>query len=97
VLSVDTVPRGITKQKYVTAERRALQSIARQTIQTFESFAHVGRSHGQINPCRRTEAKHGYILSSACTNRCSVTLSKPALTAILLPPAQLPACSLSGK
>src|SRR5215471_18816421 len=48
----------ITKQEHMATERRALQAIAHQTIQAFESFAHIGRSHRKIDPRRWTEAKH---------------------------------------
>src|SRR6266852_4332330 len=36
------------------AQRLALQAVTHQSKQSVESFAHVGSTHCQINPCRRS-------------------------------------------
>jgi hypothetical protein len=45
----------------VSAQRFQLESVADQSIEAFEAFAHVGRSHRQIDLGRRSYSKHGFL------------------------------------
>ena len=49
----------IAEEKNMATQGFALQPIAHQPEQAFESFAHVGSSHRQIDSRRGTEAEHG--------------------------------------
>ncbi len=50
---------GIAKQEQVPAKRLTRQSIADETVQPLEPFAHVGDPGGQIDPCSWAQSKHG--------------------------------------
>jgi hypothetical protein len=67
------------------AQRFQLESIAYESIEAFEAFAHVRGSQGQINPGGRPDAKHRYTLSKTFSSRSKVPESKSARTWILRP------------
>jgi hypothetical protein len=49
----------VTKDKDMSAQRFQPESIAHQSIETFEAFAHVSGSQGQIDPGCRSDSRHG--------------------------------------
>jgi hypothetical protein len=53
----------VTKDKDMSAQRFQPESIAHQSIETFEAsfeaFAHVSGSQGQIDPGYRSDSRHG--------------------------------------
>lgn len=50
---------AVAEQEQVPAQWLTRQPIADQTVQSFESFAHVGDSRSQIDPCGWAQSKHG--------------------------------------
>jgi len=74
----------------VSAQRFQLESVAYQSIEACEAFAHVSGSQGQINPGGRPDAKHDYTLSKTLSSRSKVPESKSARTSILRPWITLP-------
>ena len=69
----------------MSAQRFQLESVADQSIEALEAFAHVSGSQGQINPGGRSDAKHRYSLSKTFSSRSKVLESKSARTSILRP------------
>ncbi len=50
---------AVAEQEQVPAQRLTRQSIADETVQSFEPLAHVGDSRSQIDPRGWAQSKHG--------------------------------------
>jgi len=50
---------GVAEQEKMPAQRLTRQSIPNQTVEPFETLAHIGDAGGQIDPCGWAQSKHG--------------------------------------
>src|SRR5580700_11731117 len=74
----------VGKQKDVPAQRVARQPVANQTVESFESLAHVRRSGGKIDARGRPDAEHDQASSTAMSCR-NVPASNPRFTSTRRP------------